>query len=63
MTPANYGFTLKSIEIFMPGKSIEEVKKANSSFDVFSDNGDQKILRFKLIYNLFLHFKNIDDGR
>ena len=48
ITPANYGFTLKSIEIFMPGKSIEEVKKANSSFDVFSDSGDQKILRFKL---------------
>lgn len=48
ITPPNYDFTLKSIETFMPGKNIEDVKKQNAKFDIFSDNGDQKILRFKL---------------
>jgi hypothetical protein len=48
ITPPNYDFTLKSIDNFTPGKNIEEVKKENPKFDVFSDNGSQKILRFKL---------------
>jgi hypothetical protein len=48
ITPPNYDFTLKSIENFTPGKNIEEIKKQNPKFDIFADNGDQKILRFKL---------------
>lgn len=48
ITPPNYDFTLKSLESFTPGKSIEEIKKQNPKFDVFADNGDQKTLRFKL---------------
>ena len=48
ITPPNYDFTLKTIENFTPGKKIEEIKKENPKFDVFEDNGDQKILRFKL---------------
>ncbi len=48
ITPPNYDFTLKSIENFTPGKNIEEIKKQNPKFDIFEDNGDQKILRFKL---------------
>ncbi|MGZ3807874.1 MAG: hypothetical protein ACXVCE_07295, partial [Bacteriovorax sp.] len=48
ITPPNYDFTLKSLENFTPGKNIEEVKKQNPKFDVFSDNGTQKILKFKL---------------
>ncbi|MBC7539596.1 MAG: hypothetical protein H7281_12300 [Bacteriovorax sp.] len=39
---------MKSIENFTPGKNIEEIKKQNPKFDLFADNGDQKILRFKL---------------
>lgn len=48
ITPPNYDFTLKSIDNFTPGKNIEEIKKQNPKFDIFEDNGDQKILRFKL---------------
>ena len=48
ITPPNYDFTLKSIDNFTPGKNIEAVKKENPKFDLFADNGDQKILRFKL---------------
>lgn len=48
ITPPNYDFTLKTIDNFMPGKNIEEVKKQNPKFDLFADNGDQKILRFKI---------------
>jgi hypothetical protein len=49
ITPPNYDFTLKTIENFMPGKNIEEVKKQNPKFDTFEDNGESKILRFKLV--------------
>lgn len=48
ITPPNYDFTLKSIDNFTPGKSIEEIKKQNPKFDIFADNGEQKILRFKI---------------
>lgn len=48
ITPPNYDFTLKSLENFLPGKNIEEIKKQNPKFDLFADSGDQKILRFKL---------------
>lgn len=48
ITPPNYDFTLKSIDNFTPGKNIEEIKKQNPKFDLFEDNGEQKILRFKL---------------
>lgn len=55
ITPPNYDFTLKTLETFTPGKNIEEVKKQNPKFDIFEDNGEQKILRFKLIRaNYFL---------
>ncbi|MDO9181826.1 MAG: hypothetical protein Q7U04_05430, partial [Bacteriovorax sp.] len=49
ITPPNYDFTLKSIENFTPGKNIEEIKKQNTKFEIFLDNGDQKILKFKLM--------------
>jgi len=49
ITPPNYDFTLKSLDTFTPGKNIEEIKKQNPKFDVFEDNGEQKILRFKII--------------
>ena len=48
ITPPNYDFTLKTIDNFTPGKKIEEIKKQNPKFDLFADNGDQKILRFKV---------------
>ncbi len=55
ITPPNYDFTLKTLESFMPGKNIDEIKKLNPKFDIFADNGDQKILRFKLLRaNYFL---------
>jgi hypothetical protein len=48
ITPPNYDFTLKTIESFTPGKNIDAVKKENPKYDVFSDEGSLKILRFKL---------------
>lgn len=48
ITPPNYDFTLKTIESFTPGKNIEEIKKQNPKFDIFEDNGEQKVLRFKI---------------
>lgn len=48
ITPPNYDFTLKTIENFTPGKEIESVKKDNPKYDVFSDEGSSKILRFKI---------------
>ncbi len=48
ITPPNYDFTLKALESFTPGKSIDSAKKENPKFDVFSDEGSQKILRFKI---------------
>ena len=44
----NYDFTINSLELFFPGKSLEEVKKINPKFDIFEDKGEEKILRFKL---------------
>lgn len=49
ITPPNYDFTLKTIENFTPGKEIETVKKEFPKYDVFSDEGSLKILRFKII--------------
>jgi len=46
--PLNYDFTLKSLEIFTPGKTLEEIKKQYSNYDIFEDSGDQKILHFKI---------------
>lgn len=45
----NYDFTLSSLELFFPGKSLENAKKSWPKFDVFEDGGDQKTLRFKLL--------------
>jgi hypothetical protein len=45
----NYDFTLSSLELFFPGRSLEVAKKSQAKFDVFEDSGDQKILRFKLL--------------
>lgn len=46
ITPPNYDFTLNSLETFLPGKSIEEVKKANPKFKTIEDNGDAKTYLF-----------------
>ncbi len=43
----NYDFTLTSLELFFPGKSLAEAKKSQSQFDIFEDAGEMKILRFK----------------
>lgn len=48
ITPPNYDFSLKTIENFMPGKNIEDLKKQNLKFDIFEDSGDKKILKFKI---------------
>lgn len=44
----NYDFTITSLELFFPGKSLAEVKKSQPKFDLFEDLGDVKILRFQL---------------
>ena len=45
----NYEFTLSTIESFFPGKSIEELKKDKAiKSDIFEDNGNMKIWRFKV---------------
>lgn len=44
----NYDFTIETLEPFFPGKSVEEIKKSNPKFDIFEDNGNLKVLRFKL---------------
>ena len=47
--PPNYDFTLTSIEPFFPGKSVEDAKKDKSiKSDIFEDNGDAKVIRFKI---------------
>jgi hypothetical protein len=46
--PLNYDFTLKTLEIFTPGKNLEEIKKQAASYDIFEDKGDLKILHFKI---------------
>jgi len=48
ITPPNYDFTLKSLEIFYPGKPIEEVKKLNPKYKTIEDNGDAKLLFFQI---------------
>jgi len=45
----NYEFTLSSLELFFPGKSLVEAKNSQPKFDVYEDSGDEKILRFKLL--------------
>jgi hypothetical protein len=48
ITPPNSDFTLKTIEMFYPGKLIEEVKKLDPQYKLLEDNGDSKILFFHL---------------
>jgi hypothetical protein len=48
ITPPNSDFTLKSIEMFYPGKLIEEVKKLDPQFKTLEDSGEKKILFFHL---------------
>jgi hypothetical protein len=48
ITPPNYDFTLKSLEIFYPGKPIEEVKKLNPKYKTIEDNGDAKLFLFQI---------------
>lgn len=45
--PPNYDFNLKTLEIYYPGKLIEEVKKANPSFKIIEESGDKKIYFFQ----------------
>lgn len=45
----NYDFNLAVIESFFPGKGIEEAKKDKAiKSDIFEDNGNIKIWRFKV---------------
>lgn len=47
--PPNYDFTLATLELFFPGKSVTEIQKDKAiKSDIFEDNGEAKILRFKL---------------
>jgi hypothetical protein len=48
ITPPNSDFTLKTLEIFYPGKLIEEVKKANPNYKVIEEAGEKKIFFFRL---------------
>lgn len=49
IVPPNYDFTLTTIEPFFPGKSVEEAKKIKAiQSDIFEDNGEQKVIRFKI---------------
>ena len=48
ITPPNYDFTLKSLETFLPGKSIEEVKKTYPKYKTLEDNGDAKLFLFEI---------------
>ena len=48
ITPPNYDFTLKTLEIFYPGKPIEEVKKSYPKYKTIEDSGDKKIFLFHL---------------
>ena len=49
ITPPNYDFTMSTLEPFFPGASVEKAKsdKAIQS-DIYEDNGNLKIVRFKL---------------
>lgn len=45
----NYDFSLATVEPFFPGKSIEEAKKDKAiKSDIFEDNGNVKVWRFKV---------------
>ncbi len=44
----NYDFTLTSLELFFPGKSLAIATKSHPKFDLFEDLGEVKILRFQL---------------
>jgi hypothetical protein len=48
ITPPNSDFSLKTLEMFLPGKLIEEVKKSNPKFQTIEDSGENKIFLFKL---------------
>lgn len=47
ITPPNYDFSLNTLELFLPGKLIEDVKKANPKFKIVEENGEKKILLFQ----------------
>lgn len=49
ITPPNYDFKFSDIENFFPTKSVEEAKKICPKFEIYEDNGDAKIYKFKLI--------------
>lgn len=45
----NYDFTLSSLELFFPGKTLEIALKSQPKSDLFEDRGDEKVYRFKLL--------------
>ncbi|MBC7712156.1 MAG: hypothetical protein H7177_02390 [Rhizobacter sp.] len=63
--PPNYDFTLALIEPFFPGKSITDIHKDKTiKSDIFEDNGNAKIIRFKLKranYSLDIYTQVKDD--
>jgi len=44
----NYDFTLNTLELFFPGKSLEQAQKSHPKYDLFEDKGEEKILHFKV---------------
>lgn len=60
----NYDFSLTLLEPFLPGKSVVELNKDKAfRSEIFEDNGNQKIIKFKLkkenyVLELYTQVKN-----
>ena len=63
--PPNYDFTFDSLGPFLPGGTLEKIKTDKTiQSDIFEDNGNLKILRFKLKranYHLDIYTQIKDD--
>lgn len=63
--PPNYDFTLASLEPFFPGGNMEKIKSDKTiQSDLYEDNGNNKILRYKLKranYSLNVFVQTKDD--
>ena len=63
--PPNYDFTFESLGPFLPGGTLEKAKSDKTiQSDIFEDNGNLKIMRFKLKranYHLDIYVQVKDD--
>lgn len=50
----NYDFTLDALELFFPGKSLEQAQKTYPKYDLFEDKGEEKIVHFKVMRTGYL---------